>query len=178
MYHPISLWKIQLQVEKVAAKVCEPNRINYKSDLKLEFIVCKYLGHGRPQYYRRWYARYCSKRVFGHFRWFTISPQYSDTTCDLDTIVGCISSHWEFTRRHSDHFRPHTTHFDLFRCFMLFSMFACLYLTYRYLDGLSMPSPYYSIPIWCVSDLLRPSSTFCWLYLSSQLLTFRCFDYL
>lgn len=53
MYHPISLWKIQLQVEKVAAKVCEPNRINYKSDLKLEFIVCKYLGHGRPQYYRR-----------------------------------------------------------------------------------------------------------------------------
>jgi hypothetical protein len=52
MYHLISLWKIQLQVEKVAVKVCEPNWIIYKFDLKLEFIVCKYLGHGRPQYYR------------------------------------------------------------------------------------------------------------------------------
>src|ERR1700733_6985831 len=83
--------------------------------------------------------------------------------CDLDTIVGCVSNHWEFTRRHSDHFRPRTIHIDLFRCFMLFSMFACLYLTYRYLDGLSMPSPYYSIPIQCVSDLLRPFVDFIYL---------------
>jgi hypothetical protein len=42
-------------------------------------------------------------------------------------------------------------------------MFACLYLTYRYLDGLSMPSPYYSIPTQCVSDLLRPSVDFIYL---------------
>jgi hypothetical protein len=46
---------------------------------------------------------------------------------------------------------------------MLFSMFACLYLTYRYLDGLSMPSPYYSIPIRCVYDLLRPFVDFIYL---------------
>ena len=34
-------------------------------------------------------------------------------------------------------------------------MFACLYLTYLYIDGLSMHSTYYSIVIWCVSDLVR-----------------------
>jgi hypothetical protein len=31
--------------------------------------------------------------------------------------------------------------------FMEFSMFAHLYLTYHYINGLSMHSPYYSIPI-------------------------------
>jgi hypothetical protein len=42
-------------------------------------------------------------------------------------------------------------------------MFACLYLTDRYLDGLSMPSPYYSTPIRCVYDLLRPFVDFIYL---------------
>jgi len=39
--------------------------------------------------------------------------------------------------------------------FMEFPMFARLYLTYRYIDGLSMHPPYYSTPIRCVTDILR-----------------------
>src|SRR5882724_9722279 len=46
---------------------------------------------------------------------------------------------------------------------MLFSMLASLYLTDHYLDGLSMRSPYYSIPIRCISDLLRPFVDFIYL---------------
>ena len=57
---------------------------------------------------------------------------------------------------------------------MLFSIFACLYWTCLYINGLSMHSPYYSIPIWCVSDLFWP---FFSLYLSSHLSMFWCFGY-
>jgi hypothetical protein len=39
--------------------------------------------------------------------------------------------------------------------FRSFPMFARLHLTYRHIDGLSMHSPYYSIPIRHVPDLLR-----------------------
>ena len=60
----------------------------------------------------------------------------------------------------SDLVRLISTFFDVF---MLFLMFASLYLTDRYLDGLSMPSPYYSIPIRCVSDLLQPFVDFIYL---------------
>ena len=36
--------------------------------------------------------------------------------------------------------------------FMEFPMFAHLYLTYCYINGLSMHSPYYSMPIRCAPD--------------------------
>jgi len=62
----------------------------------------------------------------------------------LGQYVGCVSNHWQFTRCHSDHFRPFSMISDVFT---EFPMFAHLYLTYRYIDGLSMHSPYYSIPI-------------------------------
>ena len=42
----------------------------------------------------------------------------------------------------------------IYNVFMEFPMFAHLYLTYCYIDGLSMHSPYYSILIRCVPDIL------------------------
>jgi len=62
---------------------------------------------------------------------------------------------------HSDHFRPFPM---IYNDFMEFPMFACLYLTYRYIDGLSMHSPYYSIPIRCATDLLRLCFYFIYLW--------------
>ena len=61
-------------------------------------------------------------------------------------------------------FRPfptHTTHFDLF---MLFSMIACLYRTDCYIDRLAMYSPYYSIPMRCISDPFRLFVDFIYLH--------------
>jgi len=52
-------------------------------------------------------------------------------------------------------FWPFLTISDVFWCFYGFSMFAHLYLTYCYINRPSMHSPYYSIPIWCVTDLFR-----------------------
>jgi hypothetical protein len=43
----------------------------------------------------------------------------------------------EFMRCHSDHFWPFPMFYDVF---MEFLMFACLYLTYHYINGLSMHS--------------------------------------
>src|ERR1700685_1425862 len=74
---------------------------------------------------------------------------------DLATIVECVPSPLALTRCHSDHFRliqPILTHFDLF---MLLSMIACLYRTDCYTDRLAMYSPYYSIPMRCISDPFR-----------------------
>jgi hypothetical protein len=65
---------------------------------------------------------------------------------------------------HADHFQPYTTLFDLFNVFVWFSMFACLYLTYRYINGPSTCFPYYCIHIQHVSKLLWPSSTVLCLY--------------
>ena len=48
--------------------------------------------------------------------------------------------------------------------FRPFPMFARLYLTYRYINGLSMHSPYYSIPIRHVPDLLRLCFDFIYLW--------------
>src|SRR6266436_5784289 len=58
-------------------------------------------------------------------------------------------------------FRPFPMFSDVF---MEFLMFAHLYLTYRYIDGLSMHSPYYSIPIRCIPDLLRLCFDFIYLW--------------
>ena len=60
-------------------------------------------------------------------------------------------------------FRPFLTISDDYDVFMEFPMFAHLYLTYRYIDGLSMHSPYYSIPILCIPDLLRLCFNFIYL---------------
>src|ERR1700691_1394415 len=64
---------------------------------------------------------------------------------DLETIVRCVLSPFALTRCHSDYFRPHTTHFDLF---MLFSMIACLYQTDCYIDRLDMYSPVHLQSTW------------------------------
>jgi len=70
-----------------------------------------------------------SKRIFGHFWWFSISARSSDTMYDLETIVGCVSNPLQVTRCHSDYFGPHFNPFQtFFQCFILFSMFPCLYL--------------------------------------------------
>src|SRR6266436_2264277 len=58
-------------------------------------------------------------------------------------------------------FRPFSIFSDVFT---EFPMFAHLYLTYRYIDGLTMHSPYYSIPIRCVTDLLRLCFDFIYLW--------------
>ena len=86
------------------------------------------------------------------FQWFTIFVWPSAALYDSDTVVGCVSSHWQFMRCHSDHFWPFPM---IYNVFMEFPMFARLYLTYHYIDGPSMHSPYYSIPIQCVPDLLQ-----------------------
>jgi len=52
-----------------------------------------------------------------------------------------------------------STFFDVSDVFTEFPMFACLYLTYRYIDGLSMHPHTIVIPIQCVTDLLRLVST-------------------
>jgi len=64
--------------------------------------------------------------------------------------------------------------------FMEFPMFAHLYLTYRYIDGLSMHSPYYSIPIQRVTDLLRLCFDFIylWRYWYSDVLIIYSFGWL
>ena len=64
-------------------------------------------------------------------------------------------------RCHSDHFRPFPM---ISEVFMEFPMFARLYLTYCYINGLSMHSPYYSILIWCVPDILRLCFDFIYLW--------------
>jgi len=106
-----------------------------------------------------------SIHIFRRFRWFSIFVRPSAALYDSDTVVGCVSSHWQFTRCHSDHFRPSSMISDVF---MEFPMFARLYVTYRYINGLSMHFPYYSIPIQCVTDLLRLCFDFIysfgWLY--------------
>src|SRR5882672_4537762 len=58
-------------------------------------------------------------------------------------------------------FRPFSKISDVFT---EFPMFARLYLTYRYIDGLSMHSPYFSLPIRCVTDLLRLCFDFIYLW--------------
>ena len=62
----------------------------------------------------RWWAHYCSMHVFCHFQWFIIFAWPSAALYDLDNIVRCVLSHWQFMQCHSDHF-------------WLFPMFACLY---------------------------------------------------
>ena len=109
----------------------------------------------------RWWAHYRSIRIFRRFRWFSIFARPSAALYDSDNVVGCVSNHWQFTRCHSDHFRPFSMISDVF---MEFLMFARLYLTYRYIDGLSMHSPYYSIPIQCVPDILRLCFDFIYLW--------------
>src|ERR1700683_970869 len=80
---------------------------------------------------------------------------------DLETIVECVPRPLALTRCHSNHFRPHTTHFDLF---MLFSMIACLYWTDHYINRLAMYSPSYSIPMQCISDPFRLFVDFIYLH--------------
>ena len=109
----------------------------------------------------RWWARYRSIRVFRRFRWFTIFARPSAALYDSDNIVGRVSSHWQFTRCHSDHFRSFPMFYNVF---MEFLMFACLYLTYHYINGLSMHPPYYSTPIRCVPDILRLCFDFIYLW--------------
>src|SRR5258705_1449130 len=58
-------------------------------------------------------------------------------------------------------FRPFPMFYDVL---MEFPMFARLYLTYRYIDGLSMRSPYYSILIRCVPEILRLCFDFIYLW--------------
>jgi len=50
------------------------------------------------------------------------------------------------------------------QCFYLFSMFACLYLTYCYTNRLFMHSPHYSIHIQYVSDHFQPFNVFIYLH--------------
>ena len=45
--------------------------------------------------------------------------------------------------------------------FILFLMFTCFYLTYRYIDRLSMHSRYLSIPMECASNHFWPYPAFC-----------------
>ena len=108
-----------------------------------------------------WWAHYRSICIFCHFQWFPIFMRPSAALYDSDPIVGCVSSHWQFMQCHSDHFRPFSMISDVFT---EFPMFACLYLTYRYINGLSMHSPYYSIPIRCIPDLLRLCFDFIYLW--------------
>jgi hypothetical protein len=58
-------------------------------------------------------------------------------------------------------FRPFPMFYNVF---MDFPMFARLYLTYCYINGLSMHSPYYSILIRHVPDLLRLCFDFIYLW--------------
>jgi hypothetical protein len=90
-----------------------------------------------------------------------ILVQPSDTMYDLETIVGCILSPLALMWCHSNHFQPHTTHFNLF---MLFSMIACLYWTDRYINRLAMYFPYYSIPMQSISNPFRPFIDFIYLH--------------
>jgi len=71
-----------------------------------------------------------------------------------------IASYTMSFRSFRTSFQPFSTFFDVF---ILFSMFPCLYLTYCYIEGLSMHSPYYSIPIRCASDLVWPFTVFIYL---------------
>jgi hypothetical protein len=49
-------------------------------------------------------ACYCSICVFHHFLLFTIFARPLAVLYDLDTILGFVSSHCEFTQCHSNHF--------------------------------------------------------------------------
>jgi hypothetical protein len=108
----------------------------------------------------RWYARYRSKRVFGHFQLFTISVRPSDTMYDLDTIVGCVLTPWEFTRRHSDHFQPCTIHINPFPCLLPY-----IWLIATSMDYLCLPHTIvYLFDVFpTLSDLLRPFVDFIYL---------------
>src|ERR1700685_3648129 len=48
--------------------------------------------------------------------------------------------------------------------FLLFSMIPCLYRTDCYIDRLAMYSPYYSIPMRCISDPFRLFVDFIYLH--------------
>src|SRR6266481_6274176 len=97
----------------------------------------------------------------------------SAASYDSDNVVRCVSNHWQFTRCHSDHFRPFSMISDVF---MEFPMFAHLYLTYRYINGLSMHSPYYSIPIRCVLDILQLCFDFIYCTISTDCSVMRHCD--
>jgi len=126
------------------------------------------LGSGTESKGVRWWARYHSKCIFGCFRWFAILVRPSDTMYDLETIVGCVPSLLALTQCHSDHFRPHMTHFDLFRCF--YAIFnVCLLI----LDWLLHRQTSYVFPILWYTYLMhsQPFLTFSDLLLSLFIFT-------
>jgi len=76
--------------------------------------------------------------------------------------VGCVSNPWEFTRCHSDQFRPCTIHIDLFRCFYAIFDVSLLIPDLLLLDDyLCVPHTMYTYR--CISDLLRPFVDFIYL---------------
>lgn len=74
---------------------------------------------------------------------FTAHKQHSQTYLKCNWSVSSIS----------DHFWP----FVIFcNVFIWFSIFACLYLTYCYINRLSVYSPHYRTYTWWFSDLVWP----------------------
>src|SRR3984885_14765870 len=83
---------------------------------------------------------------------------------DLETIVECVPSPLALMRCHSDHFRLIQPIFPHFVLFLLLSMISFLYRTDCYTDRLAMYSPYYSIPMRCISEPFRLFVDFIYLH--------------
>jgi hypothetical protein len=114
---------------------------------------------GRRQW--QWWAHYHSICIFCCFQWFPIFVRPSAALYDLDNIVGCVLSHWQFTQCHSDHFR----------CFTIFLWNVWCLLAYIWLITTSMD--YLCIPHTIVylfdvfqtfSDFVSIIYSFGWLY--------------
>jgi hypothetical protein len=88
------------------------------------FYAMGWLGSGPLQ----WWDVITLWHLFCHFQWFTIFVWPSAAPYNLDTILGYVSSHWQFMWCHSDHFWPFPM-FDI--VFMEFSMFARVTMTPR-----------------------------------------------
>jgi hypothetical protein len=61
-----------------------------------------------------WWVCYHYMCIFCHFQWLKIFTQSLEAIYDPDIILGCISSLWEFTWCHFDHFWPFATICNVF----------------------------------------------------------------
>jgi len=99
--------------------------------------------------------------LYTHISSFSMISNICATFCSIIRLGQCCRMCFEPLAIYVMSFRPFPMISD---DFMEFLMFAHLYLTYCYIDGLSMHSPYYSIPIRCVPDLLQLCFDFIYLW--------------
>jgi len=115
--------------------------------------------------------------LYTHISSFSMISNIRATFGSIIRLGQCCRMCFEPLPIYAMSFRPFPMIYDVF---MEFPMFARLYLTYHYIDGLSMHSPYYSIPIRCVTDLLRLCFDFIylWRYQYSDVLIIYSFGWL